>query len=82
MSDVLPIVKVKHKKYNIEMIINEKDFDKEIHEPLDKKAKALAKAAKEESKKKVAEEEAEKTVEEEAKAAEEAAVIQALMGEN
>lgn len=44
MSEILPTVKVKHKKYGIEMIINESDFDKEIHELTDKKAKAAAKA--------------------------------------
>lgn len=65
MSENLPTVKVKHKKYNIEMIINESDFDKEIHELLDKKARAATKAA---------EEEAEKKDEEEAK-------LKALMGE-
>lgn len=43
MSEILPTVKVKHKKYGIEMIINESDFDKEIHELTDKKAKAAAK---------------------------------------
>ena len=44
MSEILPTVKVKHKKYGIEMIINESDFDKEIHELTDKKAKVAAKA--------------------------------------
>ena len=44
MSEILPTIKVKHKKYGIEMIINESDFDKEIHELTDKKAKAAAKA--------------------------------------
>lgn len=44
MSEILPTIKVKHKKYGIEMIINESDFDKEIHELTDKKAKAVAKA--------------------------------------
>ena len=43
MSEILPTVKVKHKKYGIEMIINESDFDKEIHELTDKKTKAAAK---------------------------------------
>ena len=56
MSEILPTVKVKHKKYGIEMIINESDFDKEIHELTDKKAKAAAKAAEEEAKKKAEEE--------------------------
>lgn len=56
MSEILPTIKVKHKKYNIEMIINESDFDKEIHELLDKKARAAAKAAEEEAKKKEDEE--------------------------
>lgn len=32
MSEILPTVKVKHKQYKIEMVINEKDFDKNIHE--------------------------------------------------
>lgn len=44
MSEILPTIKVKHKKYGIEMIINESDFDKEIHELTDKKAKAASKA--------------------------------------
>ena len=44
MSEILPTVKVKHKKYGIEMIINESDFDKEIHELTDKKTKAATKA--------------------------------------
>lgn len=43
MSEILPTVKVKHKKYGIEMIINESDFDKEIHELFDEKAKKKAK---------------------------------------
>lgn len=68
MSDILPTVKVKHKKYNIEMIINEKDFDIELHDLLDKKAKAAAKAAEEEAKKKANEAETAK--------------LKALMGEN
>ena len=65
MSEILPTIKVKHKKYGIEMVINEKDFDKEVHELMDKKAKA---ASEEEAKKKKAEEE-------------EAAKLKALMGE-
>lgn len=68
MSEILPTIKVKHKKYGIEMVINEKDFDKEIHEVIDKKAKASAKAVEEEAKKKKAEEE-------------EAAKLKALMGD-
>lgn len=68
MSEVLPTIKVKHKKYGIEMVINEKDFDKDIHELMDKKAKAASKAAEEEAKKKKAEEE-------------EAAKLKALMGD-
>lgn len=67
MSEVLPTIKVKHKKYGIEMVINEKDFDKEVHELMDKKAKASSKAE-EEAKKKKAEEE-------------EAAKLKALMGD-
>ena len=67
MSEVLPTIKVKHKKYGIEMVINEKDFDKDIHELMDKKAKAVSKAE-EEAKKKKAEEE-------------EAAKLKALMGD-
>lgn len=39
---VLPIMKVKHKKYGIEMIINQSDFDEKIHEDLNKKAAAPA----------------------------------------
>lgn len=68
MSDILPTIKVKHKKYGIEMVINESDFDKEIHEVIDKKVKAASKAVEEEVKKKKAEEE-------------EAAKLKALMGE-
>lgn len=68
MSEILPTVKVKHKKYGIEMIINESDFDKEIHELTDKKAKAASKAEEEAKKKKAAEEE-------------EAAKLKALMGD-
>ena len=67
MSEILPTVKVKHKKYGIEMIINESDFDKKIHELTDEKTKATAKAE-EEAKKKKAEEE-------------EAAKLKALMGD-
>lgn len=52
MSEKLPILKVKHKKYNIEMVINEKDFDKEVHELMDKKSKKVN----EEEKKKAEEE--------------------------
>ena len=69
MSEVLPTIKVKHKKYGIEMVINEKDFDKDIHELMDKKAKAAAKV---EEKAKAA-----AKVEEE----EEAAKLKALMGD-
>ena len=68
MSEILPTVKVKHKKYGIEMIINESDFDKEIHELTDKKAKAAAKAAEEEKAKAAA------------KAEDEEAKLKALMG--
>lgn len=60
MSEILPTIKVKHKKYGIEMVINEKDFDKEVHELTDKKAKALSKAEEEAAKKKAEEEEAAK----------------------
>lgn len=34
---ILPIMKVKHKKYGIEMIINQSDFDETVHENLTKK---------------------------------------------
>lgn len=34
---VLPTMKVKHKEYGIEMIINQSDFDEKIHEDLNKK---------------------------------------------
>lgn len=47
MSEILPTIKVKHKKYGIDMIINENDFDKEIHELLDEKAKKKAKKVEE-----------------------------------
>lgn len=84
MSEILPVIKVKHKIFNKEMLINEKDFNKEIHELLDKKAKAAAKAAEEEAKKKAEEEAAAKLkAEEEAKKKaeeEEAAKLKALMG--
>lgn len=33
----LPTMKVKHKEYGIEMIINQSDFDEKIHEDLNKK---------------------------------------------
>lgn len=33
----LPTMKVKHKEYGIEMIINQSDFDEKIHEDLSKK---------------------------------------------
>ena len=33
----LPTIKVKHKEYGIEMIINQSDFDEKIHEDLNKK---------------------------------------------
>lgn len=86
MSDILPTVKVKHKKYNIEMVINESDFNSEIHEPLCEKSKKMLseikKAEKGNKGKKETidggetEEDAKKKAEEE-----EAAKLQALMGE-
>lgn len=33
----LPTMKVKHKEYGIEMIVNQSDFDEKIHEDLNKK---------------------------------------------
>lgn len=75
MSEILPVIKVKHKIFNKEMLINEKDFNKEIHELLDKKAEAATKAAEKEAKKKAEEEAAKKKAEEE-----EAAKLKALMG--
>lgn len=33
----LPTMKVKHKEYGIEMIINQSDFDETVHENLTKK---------------------------------------------
>lgn len=86
MSDILPTVKVKHKKYGIEMIINEFDFNPEIHEPLDERSKKMLseikKAEKGNKGKKETidggetEEDAKKKAEEE-----EAAKLKALMGE-
>lgn len=38
----LPTMKVKHKEYGIEMIINQSDFDEKIHEDLNKKPAAPA----------------------------------------
>lgn len=38
----LPTMKVKHKEYGIEMIINQSDFDEKIHEDLNKKSAAPA----------------------------------------
>ncbi len=38
----LPTMKVKHKEYGIEMVINQSDFDEKIHEDLNKKAAAPA----------------------------------------
>lgn len=35
---ILPTMKVKHKKYGIEMIINQSDFDENIYEDLNKKS--------------------------------------------
>lgn len=37
MSEVLPVIKVKHKEYNIEMVINECDFDENVHQKLNEK---------------------------------------------
>lgn len=84
MSEILPTVKIKHKKYGIEMIINESDFNPEIHEPLCEKSKKLVSEmnkAEEEAKKK-AEEKAAKAAEKAKKKAEEeeAAKLKALMG--
>lgn len=39
MSEILPTIKVKHKKYGIEMLINEVDFDENVHESLEKEKK-------------------------------------------
>lgn len=85
MSEILPTVKVKHKKYGIEMIVNESDFNSEIHEPLCEKSKKIVsemkKAEKGNKGKKETieggetEEDAKKKAEEE-----EAAKLQALMG--
>lgn len=35
---ILQTMKVKHKKYGIEMIINQSDFDENIYEDLNKKS--------------------------------------------
>lgn len=35
MSEVLPTIKIKHKDYGIEMVINVSDFDSEKHEILE-----------------------------------------------
>lgn len=85
MSEILPTVKIKHKSFNKEMIINEFDFNPEIHEPLDERSKKMLseikKAEKGNKGKKETidggetEEDAKKKAEEE-----EAAKLQALMG--
>lgn len=43
MSEVLPVIKVKHKEYNIEMVINECDFDENIHQKLNEKESSTKK---------------------------------------
>lgn len=39
----IPTIKVKHKEYKIEMIINESDFDSKLHEKISEKAAASKK---------------------------------------
>lgn len=40
----IPTIRVKHKVYEIEMLINESDFDEKIHEKLDSKIKEVSKS--------------------------------------
>lgn len=46
MSEVLPVIKVKHKEYNIEMVINECDFDENVHQKLNEKEASAKKKEK------------------------------------
>lgn len=46
MNETLPVVKVKHKVYKTEMLINERDFDEKIHELADKKVAKTEKPSK------------------------------------
>ena len=41
----LPTIKVKHKEYKYEMVINESDFDPKVHEKITEKATSGKKAA-------------------------------------
>lgn len=41
----LPTIKVKHKEYKYEMVINESDFDPKVHEKIAEKAASGKKAA-------------------------------------
>lgn len=41
----LPTIKVKHKEYKYEMVINESDFDPKVHEKITEKAASGKKAA-------------------------------------
>lgn len=36
--DKIPTIKIKHKIYKVEMIINESDFDEKIHDKIDDKS--------------------------------------------
>lgn len=40
----LPTIKVKHKEYKYEMVINESDFDPKVHEKITEKAASGKKA--------------------------------------
>lgn len=39
----IPTIKVKHKEYKYEMVINESDFDSKLHEKIGEKAAASKK---------------------------------------
>lgn len=41
----LPTIKVKHKEYKYEMVINESDFDPKVHEKIAEKATSGKKTA-------------------------------------
>lgn len=41
----LPTIKVKHKEYKYEMVINESDYDPKLHEKITEKATSGKKAA-------------------------------------
>lgn len=60
----LPTIKVKHKEYKYEMVINESDFDAKVHEKITEKTTSNKKAVEKAPEKSEGDEKLENTEEE------------------